>query len=362
MSLSVGIVGLPNVGKSTLFNALLKKQIALSANYPFATIDPNIGVVEIIDERLFTLASIVKTQIIKHPTIKFIDIAGLVKGASQGEGLGNQFLAHIRETDLICHCLRGFSDSSIIREGSIDPKTDLETTRTELQLADLATLDKQILKKGKLTDGEKKRWQLFETFKDYLNKGMNLNQLVFKSEEERILNFNLTKELNLLTSKPEIFVVNVADNGLTQDVGVLAKALGLNFKRVVLISAKFESDLSLLDEEDQKELLNSLDLKENGLNRLAGVAYKALNLQSFLTAGEKEVKAWTIRKGMKAPQAAGVIHSDFEKHFIKAKIISFDDFVMTDGWKGAKEKGKIRLEGKNYVMRVGDIVEFVVNC
>lgn len=359
MSLSVGIVGFPNVGKSTLFNALLKKQAALSANYPFATIEPNVGIVEIEDKRLQVLAKVVNTSVIKKSTVEFIDIAGLVEGASKGEGLGNQFLSHIRETDLICHCLRGFSDESVIREGAKNPQSDLEIIRMELQLADLSTLEKQKPKKGKVSDDDKKRWIMIEKFKNQLAQSKSINELNFESEEEEKLAWLVAKELNLLTSKPEIFVLNVDEDDLNKKKELIEK-WNLDSEKVILISAKFENELASLNYQDQVEFLESVGLKESGLNRLAKLAYQTLNLQSFLTAGEKEVKAWTIKKGMTAPQAAGVIHTDFEKNFIKANVCSYQDFIDLGGWKNVKEKGKMRLEGKDYVMKEGDVVEFMI--
>ncbi len=358
--LSIGIVGLPNVGKSTLFNALLKKQIALAANYPFATIEPNVGVVEVPDERLPVLAKLVKTTVIKPATVEFTDIAGLVKGASKGEGLGNQFLAHIRETDAICHVMRAFTDENIIREGSVEPFEDLATIRTELQIADLETISKQVPPKGKVEKEAQERWQTVEKFKTKLEAGKNA--INFKSQPSKI-ELKTAKELSLLTAKREIFVVNVDENELKESVSVkvsFANKLGVKAEQVVVISAKIESELAVLAEEDQKLYLQDLGLKKSGLERLAEVAYQTLQLQSFLTAGEKEVRAWTIKRGILAPQAAGVIHSDFEKNFIKAKVIIYDDFITFGGWQKAREKGKVRLEGKDYVMQEGDVVEFMI--
>ncbi|MGD9128987.1 MAG: redox-regulated ATPase YchF [Candidatus Woesebacteria bacterium] len=386
--LSCAIVGLPNVGKSTLFNALLKKQLALAANYPFATIEPNVGVAEVPDERLAVLAQIVaKAEIspaanlsnatasspssqakdnnfppIKPAVVEFVDVAGLVRGASKGEGLGNQFLAHIRETNSICHVLRAFSDESILREGSISPKEDLATIRTELQLADLATLDKQKEPKGAAGKEEKMRWQIIQKFKEKLEKGINIiseQSSQNLSEEEA----NLAKELCLLTAKKEIFVINVDEEELKNQAAIIkqyVEELDVRAAQIVVVSAKIESELAVLAEEDQLLYLQDLGLKESGLERLAKVAYQTLALQSFLTAGEKEVRAWTIKKGSTAVQAAAVIHNDFEKNFIKAKVVSFDDFVSLGGWPGAKAKGKLRLEGRDYVMQEGDVVEFMV--
>lgn len=361
MSLSIGIVGLPNVGKSTLFNALLKKQIALAANYPFATIEPNVGVVEVPDDRLPVLAEIVKTNVIKPATVEFTDIAGLVKGASQGEGLGNKFLAHIRETDAICHVMRAFSDKNVIREGSVGPLEDLATIRTELQLADLETLSKQLPPKGKVDKEVATRWTSIEKFKQKIEAGENV--IDFARDNPSESDVKTAKELNLLTAKREIFVVNVDEDQLHEAKAVrvsFAEKMQVKTTQVVVISAKIESELASLGQEDQQLYMQELGIEKSGLERLAEVAYNILQLQSFLTAGTLEVKAWTIRKGTLAPQAAGVIHTDFEKNFIKAKVVNYDDFVVYKGWTMAKEKGKVRLEGKDYVMQEGDVVEFMI--
>ena len=322
MALSIGIVGLPNVGKSTLFNAMLKKQQALAANYPFATIEPNIGVVPVPDERLSKLAEVVKTEKIVPATVKFVDIAGLVKGASQGEGLGNKFLAHIREVDAICHVVRVFSDSDIIREGSTDPKSDFEIVKTELDLADLETVERRAKKKGVIED-----------------------------------------ELPLLAKKPIIVVLNVDEGDLLKSDELESKyagELGVGRECVVAICAKTESELASLSEDEQREYLAQLGVTKSGLERLITRAFETLGLQTFLTAGEKEARAWTIKIGMKAPQAAGVIHGDFEKHFIKADCINWEEFVTLGGWQKAREVGAVRMEGREYVMQEGDVVEFKV--
>ncbi len=361
MSLSIGIVGLPNVGKSTLFNALLKKQIALAANYPFATIDPNVGVVEVPDERLPVLAKIVHTSVIKPATVEFTDIAGLVKGASQGEGLGNKFLAHIRETDAICHVMRAFTDKNVIREGSVGPLEDLATIRTELQLADLETLNKQFPPKGKVDKEITARWASIEKFKQKIEAGESV--INFATDEPSETDLKTAKELNLLTAKRELFAVNVDEDNLKEAESLrvaFAQKMQVKSEQVVVISAKIESELANLSQEDQQLYMQELGLKKSGLERLAEVAYNILQLQSFLTAGTLEVKAWTIKKGTLAPQAAGVIHTDFEKNFIKAKVVSYADFVAYNGWTVAKEKGRVRLEGKDYVMQEGDVVEFMV--
>ncbi len=359
MSLSIGIVGLPNVGKSTLFNALLKKQIALAANYPFATIEPNVGICEVPDSRLPVLAEIVHTSVIKPAVVEVVDIAGLVKGAATGEGLGNKFLSHIRETSAICHVLRSFSDDSILREGAVSPEADLATIRTELQLSDLETLEKQKEPKNVKTPELLKRWQAVQVLKSRVSAGQ---MAIDKSEKDENL-LLAAKELCLLTAKREIYVINVDESEVSKQTELakeFAKRLNADANHIVIISARIESELSSLCEEDQKLYLQDLGLEKSGLERLAEVAYKSLNLQSFLTAGELEVKAWTIEQGTKAPQAAAVIHTDFEKNFIKAKVASYADFVQEKGWSGVREKGKMRLEGRDYVMHEGDIVEFMI--
>ncbi|AKM81732.1 MAG: GTP-binding protein YchF [Candidatus Pacebacteria bacterium GW2011_GWF2_38_9] len=363
MNLQIGIVGLPNVGKSTLFNALLKKQVALAANYPFATIEPNVGVVEVPDSRLPKLAEVTKTSEklpnlppLKYALVEFVDIAGLVAGASKGEGLGNKFLANIRETDAICHVLRHFSDPNVLREGSVDPEQDLTIIRTELQLADLETLQKQHQPKGAVSKDEKDKW---ETIQDFLAKIEQGQSLVCQSEVEKLV----AKELCLLTAKPEIFAINVDEKELvkTQELTELfAKKLQVKKEQIVIISAKIESELAVLAAEDQELYMQELGIKESGLSRLAAVAYQTLGLQSFLTTGEIESKAWTIRKGSTAQEAAGVIHTDFSKKFISAKIINFKEFVELGGWSACKEIGKIRQEGRDYVMQDGDVVEFMI--
>jgi len=337
MNLRIGIVGLPNAGKSTLFNALLKKQVAFAANYPFATIEPNIGVVPVPDERLAKLAEITKVEEkmdalppIKPATVEFVDIAGLVKGASEGEGLGNKFLAHIREVNIICHVIRFFPDPDIVHvAGSVDPKRDKEIVETELILADLQTLEKQKIK----TDAIQK-------LTDALNHGKLARDVDIDKDEVR--------ELQLLTMKPMLYVANVSESQLKEQNDMLA------------ICAETESQLAGLAENEQKEYLKSLGLEASGLDRLIKKAYEMLGLISFLTTGVIESRAWTIEKRMKAPQAAGVIHTDFEKKFIKCDTVSFPDFVANNGWKACRENGKVRSEGKEYVMRDGDVVEFKV--
>ena len=363
MSLSVGIVGLPNVGKSTLFNALLEKQQALAANYPFATVDPNVGVVPVVDERLAKLAEVVKTEKIVPATVNFIDIAGLVKGAHKGEGLGNKFLSHIRETNLICHVLRSFEDKDVVQTGSLDAVEDFLTIEMELQLADLASLEKQKQPKGKVSREEEKRWQVVEKIKEALEKGISAREVELDDEEKKV-----GEELFLLTAKPVLMVVNSGEKEIKKAKKVVdelimrmaEKGIGVKEDQVVVICAKMEEDLAGFSKEEKDEYLKETGVGETGLEQLSRKAYAHLGLISFLTAGEKEVRAWTVREGVKAPEAAGVIHSDFEKKFIKAKTCSFEDFVEFEGWKGVAEKGRMRLEGKDYVMHEGDVVEFMV--
>jgi len=373
MALQVGIVGLPNVGKSTLFNALLKEQQALAANYPFATIEPNIGIVPVPDSRLDLLAKVVKTTVIKPATVEFVDIAGLVKGASRGEGLGNKFLAHIREAAVICHVLRDFEDENVIREGAVSPKDDLHTVRLELQLADLATLEKQVEPKGAVDRATKERWQIISALKKVLMDAQSISQILYS--EQKIGEYGLTqfapeaitmtiRELSLLTAKEELYVINVGEaslGGSVQEKTIqFAEQLGVKPGRVVVMCNQIESELAVLSDEDRTAYLKDLGLEQAGLDRLIATAYKVLKLQSFLTAGEKEVRAWTTGQGTTARQAAGVIHTDFERRMISAKITSYEDFVAHNGWKGVKEVGKLRTEGRDYVMQEGDVVEFLV--
>lgn len=335
MSLRVGIVGLPNVGKSTLFNALLKKQQAYVANFPFATIEPNIGVVPVPDERLEKLADVVamdgrgmnsantKRPPVVPATVQFIDIAGLIAGAHKGEGLGNKFLAHIREVDAICHVVRAFTDTDIIREGSVDPKNDFEIVKTELDLADFEMLEKAKEK----------------------NKGI------------------APSDLPLFRKIPILVVLNVDEKDLAQSEAMAqkyARELGVNEEQVVAISAKTEAELADLSEEDQKKYLEGLGVGNSGLARLIQKAFHTLGLITFLTAGEKEVRAWTIKNSTRAVEAAGEIHTDFSKKFIKADVIPWEEFVKAGGWKKAREAGKVRSEGRDYVMQDGDVVEFKI--
>jgi GTP-binding protein YchF len=365
MSLSIGIVGLPNVGKSTLFNALLKKQAALAANYPFATIKPNIGVVAVPDPRLEKLAEVVwqseklnQKPPLKPAIVEFVDIAGLVKGAHQGEGLGNQFLSHIREVDLICHVLRDFSDERIQREGSLEPVADRQVVETELLLADLATLEKQKQPKATQDKEELKRWEIITHFLKKASSGELIRTCINNDDYQQLAN-----ELNLLTAKKIIYLINVDENSLKNYQLIatqMAQQLWVSQEEVVVVSAKIESELGSLGKKDQQLYLQDLGVSQGGLERLISKAYQFLGLESFLTAGEKEVRAWTMAAGTTAVLAAGIIHSDFSKKFIKAKIINYQDFIKLGGWKAAKEAGKIRFEGRDYQMQEGDVVEFMI--
>lgn len=354
MKLSIGIVGLPNVGKSTLFNALLKRQIADASNYPFCTIEPNIGVVEVPDPRLPVLAKIVNTQKIVPAIVEFYDIAGLVKGASIGEGLGNKFLSHIREVSAIVHVVRHFLDPNVAHvHNNIHPERDISTIETELILADLQTLSKQKEPKGIITKEETMKWNVIKRLREHLDANKPARSLTF-TENELVF----VKTLNLLTMKPIFYVANVSENQLTE---FTAQPPDKN-NNTLYISAKIESELATLSPDDQKIYLKSLGLKESGLDRLIKKAYETLGLISFLTAGEKEVRAWTIQKGTRAQQAAGVIHTDFEKKFIRADVVTYEDFVALNGWLPCREKGKVRSEGKDYMVKDGDVVEFKINA
>ena len=366
MSLSVGIVGLPNVGKSTLFNALLRKQQALAANYPFATIEPNTGIVEVPDKRLAELAGVVEKNLnlssgsvpLRKASIEFVDIAGLVAGASKGEGLGNQFLANIRETELICHVMRAFEDGDVVLTGKLDPVEDLQTIRTELILKDIETLEKQdkALRKERSKDLSEARDKAMAV----LSSGKMISSVVWPELQKDWLD-----SLSLLTAKPEIFVVNVAENRISQEKEIqqsFAKTLETNPENIAVISAKIEAELADLEPEDQVLFMQDLGLTESGIERMARVAYHKLGLISFLTAGEIEVRAWTIKKGASAPEAAGAIHTDFTKKFIKAEVIGWREFIEFGGWKGARDKGKARTEGREYVMKDGEVVDFKIGA
>ncbi|MDP3949495.1 redox-regulated ATPase YchF [Microbacterium sp.] len=356
MALTIGIVGLPNVGKSTLFNALTKNDV-LAANYPFATIEPNVGVVNLPDSRLNVLSEIFGSERILPAAVSFVDIAGIVRGASEGEGLGNQFLANIREADAIAQVVRGFDDDDVVHvEGAINPKNDLETINAELMLADLQTVEKAIPRIEKEVRGKKADPSVLEAAnaaKDALERGILLS----------VSGIDLApiKELGLLTSKPVIFVFNVDEAVLTDAARKAELASLVAPAKAIFLDAKIESELIDLDPEDAAELLASTGQDESGLDQLARIGFDTLGLQTYLTAGPKEARAWTIPKGSKAPQAAGVIHTDFEKGFIKAEVISFDDLVATGSVAEARAKGKARLEGKDYVMQDGDVVEFRFN-
>ncbi len=353
MGLSMGIVGLPNVGKSTLFNALLKKQIADASNYPFCTIAPNKGIVEVPDERLQVLAKMINVEKIIPAVVEFVDIAGLVKGASKGEGLGNQFLANIREVNAICHVVRLFEDKSVAHtEADLNPEKDTELINTELIMADLQTLEKRDVPKGRASKEDIIMWEAVSILKSELEKGKMAIDVELKEEQK-----SEAKKLCLLTDKPIIYVVNIGEEQLMEK-DILTKDLKL--KPLIVLCAKLESELALLPPDDQQEYLKQYGLEEPGLDRLIKTAYSTLGLVSFLTTGEKETRAWTIEKGMKAREAAGVIHSDFIKNFIKAAVISYEDYVSIGGWTEAKSKGKVRFEGADYIMKEGDIVEFMV--
>jgi len=365
MGLSVGIVGLPNVGKSTLFNALLKKQQAYVANFPFATIEPNIGVVPVPDIRLSKLVEVTKKSenMIDLPpevpaTVEFVDIAGLIAGASKGEGLGNQFLSHIRETSAICHVVRAFTDPDIVKQGISDPKTDLEVVETELKLADFQTLEKQ-KDPGNTPDKDQiKWWGVVTKLKNELQKGVSARDVVLTDEERKI-----SKSLSLLTSKSILVVLNVDEGDLknSHDVEIeYAEKLKLNPNQIIAICAKTESELSDLSPDDQKIYMQDLGIDKSGLERLIQKAFATLGLITFLTAGEKEVRAWTIKEGINAQEAAGVIHTDFIKKFIKADIVNFNDFIENGGWKVCRELGKVRVEGRDYIMKDGEVVEFKI--
>ncbi len=413
--LGIGIIGLPNVGKSTLFNALLKKQQALAANYPFATIEPNVGVVPVPDARLTKLAEITREEIassstprnddtklppIKNALIEFVDIAGLVKGASEGAGLGNKFLSHIREVKVVAHVVRAFEDPSvgsgqaqevIVREGSIDPRTDYETIVTELILSDLQTIENS---KGKMQKSKvqvKGQSELLEKIDKTLNNGIAVRTLSFTPEEQLFVN-----QLSLLSAKPEVVVLNVSEDMYSdaknlETIKKYSHLLAVSSESLVVICAKVESELAELGEEDAKAYLAELGVEKSGLERLIQKAYEKLGLISFLTCGEVEVKAWTIKKGSNAVEASGAIHTDFMQKFIKAEIVSYNDFIggpaspdsaslggpaspdsaslggpaspdsaSLGGWKGARNTGKARMEGRDYIMQDGDVTEFKI--
>lgn len=357
--LKIGIVGLPNVGKSTLFNALTKTQAADAQNYPFCTIDPNVGVVEVPDHRLEKLSQASGSQKIIPAAIEFVDIAGLVKGASQGEGLGNQFLANIRECNAIAHVIRNFEDKNVTHvHGEINPKTDREVIESELLLADLQTVEKRRLKaisEAKSGDKSKKEYlELIERLFQGLNSGILAVDLGFSDEEKLLL-----RDLHLLTSKQQLYVVNVHENDISGlNIEEFADTLATEPNKIIPISAKIESDLIGFSPQEVEDFLNDMGIPETGLQHLIRSAYDLLNLQTYFTSGEKETRAWTIQKGHSAPQAAGVIHTDFEKGFIKAEVVHWEDFVTTGGHSKAKETGKLRIEGKEYIVKDGDVMLF----
>lgn len=360
MNLQIAIVGLPNVGKSTLFNALTKSQAAQAANYPFCTIDPNVGVVEVPDDRLQALAKITNPKKIIPAIVEFVDVAGLVKGASQGEGLGNQFLSHIRECHAVAQVVRHFKEKDITHvHDSVDPKRDREIIESELILADLQTLEKRMHKsasEARSGDKEKVAYNsLLERIKPELDSGKWISTLEWTEEEREML-----RDLHLITMKPLMYIVNVSENEIASvNENELRTQLDLPAGATVIpISAKVEADLISFSEEEAADYLKELGLKETGLRHVIREAYNLLGLQTYFTAGEIEVRAWTVRKGAKAPEAAGVIHTDFEKGFIKAEVISCKDFVECEGETKAREKGVLRIEGKEYIVKDGDVMHF----
>jgi ribosome-binding ATPase len=362
MGIKCGIVGLPNVGKSTLFNALTKAGIA-AQNFPFCTIDPNVGVVPVPDKRLAALAGVVKPQKIIPTAMEFVDIAGLVAGASKGEGLGNQFLAHIRETDAIAHVVRCFEDTDIVHvAGKVDPLADIETIDTELALADLDAVDKALARMERQAKGGDKdavvRRDLLKRVQPVLNQGLGARTVEMTAEERLLL-----REFFLLTAKPVMYVANVKEDGFENNprLDIVRARAAKEGAQVVVVCARIEEELAQLEDADKLDFLKDMGLTEPGLDRVINAGYALLGLQTYFTAGVKEVRAWTIKAGSTAPQAAGVIHTDFERGFIRAEVIAFDDFIKYKGEAGARDTGKMRLEGKEYIVKEGDVMHFRFN-
>jgi len=362
MAIKCGIVGLPNVGKSTLFNALTRAQIA-AENYPFCTIDPNVGVVPVPDPRLGALEEIVKPERVLPATVEFVDIAGLVAGASKGEGLGNKFLSHIRETDAIAHVVRCFEDDDVVHvAGRISPLDDIAVINTELSLADLDTVERGLLRAEKASKaGDKdaiRLRELLRRLREHLDSGQPARSLAMDTDERRLLH-----DLHLITLKPLMYVANVAENGFTNNpyLDAVSELAAGEKAQVVAVCAAIEAEIAQLEEADRADFLQELGLDEPGLNRVIRAGYALLGLQTYFTAGVKEVRAWTVRVGATAPQAAAVIHTDFEKGFIRAEVIAYEDFIRYKGEQGAKEAGRMRLEGKEYIVQEGDVMHFRFN-